>query len=63
MQGEGATVARFKVLLPALVDTTREHELNLRDLCQVVLLIADYTDDVLLAALTEGEVGTFLIRA
>ena len=53
LQGEGLLVALVKVLLPSLVNSIRDHQLNLGDLRQVVLLVSHEANNVLVAALTE----------
>lgn len=61
LEGKGSFVARLEMLLPTIVDSTREHKLHLRDLSQVVLLILDDADDVLPTALTEAVGDRFVI--
>jgi len=61
LEGKGSFVARLEMLLPTIVDSTREHKLHLGDLSQVVLLILDDADDVLPTALTEAVGDRFVI--
>ena len=63
LESESATIAWLKMLLPALVDSAREHKRHLRDLCEVVLLVFDDTDDVLLAAFAERKLWAGIVRA
>ena len=57
LHAEGLPVVALQVLLPPVIHGVREHELHLRDLSQVVLLVSYDAHDVLVSAFTEGEMG------
>ena len=54
LQCKSLAIALLKVLIPALIHTKWEHQRDLGDVCQVILLILDDANDVLVATLTEG---------
>ena len=60
LQGKSTFVAVLEMLLPSVIDTAREHELDLRDLGQVVLLVFDDAHNVLFTTLTEAILNGFL---